>query len=69
MHTLGTLLEDHGYKEKLKSGDLAGLLRSLVGGGNPLDITKTRKSYEAMNRDAGQVHQFIQPRLLISRTW
>jgi hypothetical protein len=51
VHTLGVLLEDGGYKEKVRNGDVLGVLGALVGGGggNPL----SEGSYEVMNRDAG----------------
>jgi hypothetical protein len=60
VHTLGTLLEDGKYKEKMKDGDLLGLVGSFVGGfiesgGNPLESSEERTgSYEVMNRDAGK---------------
>ena len=56
MHTLGTLLENVEYKEKIRNGDVLGLLGSLMGGGggNPLDAARRTSSYEVMNRDAGE---------------
>jgi hypothetical protein len=54
VHTIGTLLEGGQYKEKLKSGDLLGLVNSFLGGsGNPLDEQRSKSSYETMNRDTG----------------
>jgi hypothetical protein len=62
VHTLGTLLEDGKYKEKIKDGDLLGLVGSFVGGlvesrGNPLESGQERTgSYEVMNRNAGEYY-------------
>ncbi|WVR03372.1 hypothetical protein IAU60_000363 [Kwoniella sp. DSM 27419] len=60
VHTLGILLEDSGYKQSVRSGDVLGLARSLVkasglggGNGNPLKTEEERrKGYEGMNRDS-----------------
>ena len=56
VHTLGVLLEDGGYKEKVRNGDLLGLLGTVVGsvGSNPLDERRIKGSYEVMNRDTGE---------------
>ena len=57
VHTIGTLLEDWSYKEKLRKVDVGGLLRSLTeGSGNPLDEKARRRSYEVMNRDTGNCY-------------
>lgn len=59
VHTLGTLLEDNGYKAAVKEGDPFGVLRSLTRsyagvGGNPLKEKSQRSgTYEQLNRDAG----------------
>lgn len=62
VHTLGTLLEDAGYKKAVREGDPLGLLGSVVrgltggrlGGRNPLeDAGEESGSYAKMNRDAG----------------
>ncbi|KAH8116919.1 NAD-binding protein [Phellopilus nigrolimitatus] len=59
VHTLGTLLEDNGYKAAVRRGDVLGvagsLLRSMAGTGtgNPLEEKVERRgSYEVLNRDA-----------------
>ncbi|WVQ93993.1 hypothetical protein IAU59_001071 [Kwoniella sp. CBS 9459] len=63
VHTLGILLEDKGYKDNVRSGNLLGLARSIIGssglvpggggGGNPLKSEKERREgYEGMNRDS-----------------
>ncbi|WVF66378.1 hypothetical protein IAT40_001118 [Kwoniella sp. CBS 6097] len=62
VHTLGILLEDKGYKDNVRSGNLLGLARSIVGSsglvpggasGNPLKSEKERREgYEGMNRDS-----------------
>ena len=57
VHTLGILLEDAGYKQAIRDGDLLGLLGAFTGsrgGGNPLrERGRREKSYEGMNRDSG----------------
>jgi hypothetical protein len=61
VHTLGTLLPGGGYKEKIQSGDVFGVLSEVaktftggrVGGPNPLDESIQDKSYERVNRDTG----------------
>jgi hypothetical protein len=61
VHTLGTLLEDTRYKEKLREGDFLGLVSNFIsgiighGGGNPLENpAESKGTYEVMNRDAGK---------------
>lgn len=59
VHTLGTLLEDNGYKTAVKEGNPVGVLRSLArsyagAGGNPLKEKSLRSgTYEQLNRDVG----------------
>ena len=65
VHTLGTLLEDTGYKQAIKDGDVIGLAGSLfkgltgirAGGASPLETgeKRTGKSYERINRDSGML--------------
>ncbi|WRT63558.1 uncharacterized protein IL334_000463 [Kwoniella shivajii] len=61
VHTLGILLEDTGYKESVRNGDIIGLTKSLFstigasgsGSGNPLKSEKERqRGYEGMNKDS-----------------
>ncbi|THH00429.1 hypothetical protein EW145_g7079 [Phellinidium pouzarii] len=60
VHTLGTLLEDAGYKDAVQRGDPLGVAGSLIkslsgrgaGVGNPLAEGAQRGSYEVLNRDA-----------------
>ncbi|WVQ80463.1 hypothetical protein IAT38_002568 [Cryptococcus sp. DSM 104549] len=58
VHTLGILLEDQGYKQSVREGDVVGLVKSLAGavgggGGNPLKTEEERRrGYEGMNRDS-----------------
>jgi len=54
VHTLGTLIEGGEYKEKVRRGDVIGLLGDLLGGGagNPLNEKRAESSYETLNRDA-----------------
>ncbi|WWD22309.1 hypothetical protein CI109_106800 [Kwoniella shandongensis] len=58
VHTLGILLEDVGYKQSVKSGDVFGLVKSFAsslsgGDGNPLKSEEERKrGYEGMNKDS-----------------
>ncbi|KLO14701.1 NAD-binding protein [Schizopora paradoxa] len=61
VHTLGTLFEDTGYKEAIRTGDVGGVVSSFlkslsggrVGGGNPLqESQKSGATYETLNRDA-----------------
>jgi hypothetical protein len=60
VHTLGTLLEDGGYKAALKEGDLGSLFARLLGaGGNPLENNNKSITYEAINRDAGEELSFL----------
>lgn len=64
VHTLGTLLEDTGYKDAVRKGDVAGVLGGFVsgltggrvGGGNPLERKSSSAggTYERLNRDAGE---------------
>ena len=55
VHTLGTLLEDGGYKAALKEGDLGSLFARLLSvGGDPLENNTKIRSYETINRDAGE---------------
>ena len=62
VHTLGTLIENSTYKQAVQRGDLPALFGSLLevmrgGSGNPLEkkpASEHLKSYEAMNRDAGE---------------
>jgi nucleoside-diphosphate-sugar epimerase len=51
VHTLGTLLEDGGYKKPLRDGDLGALLGSFWGN-NPLEKATDVGGYEVLNRDA-----------------
>ncbi|KII88394.1 hypothetical protein PLICRDRAFT_54232 [Plicaturopsis crispa FD-325 SS-3] len=51
VHTLGTLLEDARYKTALRDGDLFGVLKSLTGGANPLEMGG-KDGYDAVNRDS-----------------
>ena len=58
VHTLGTLLEDTGYKKALRSGDVGGavgsFMRSVTGvRGNPLEKGQGKRNYEVLNRDSG----------------
>jgi hypothetical protein len=57
VHTLGILLEDASYKERVKGGDIFGTLKAVLGSSsppNPLrgDVDR-QKGYEGMNRDSG----------------
>jgi hypothetical protein len=59
VHTLGILLETD-YKPYIRSGDVIGLAKAVLGGGDQVNPLKTRrrgkevsKSYDAMNRDSG----------------
>lgn len=61
VHTLGILLEDKGYKQAVRDGNVLEVLQALgkgaTGSGeasNPLKTSKDRSSsYDAMNRDSG----------------
>ncbi|ETW85871.1 hypothetical protein HETIRDRAFT_308501 [Heterobasidion irregulare TC 32-1] len=57
VHTLGTLLEDTGYKKALRSGDVGGAVKSFMRSvtgvrGNPLEKGQGKGSYEVLNRDS-----------------
>lgn len=62
MHTLGILLETQGYKDNVRSGNVFGLAKAILGlggdgagdAGNPLrkGAGGGRTSYEGMNRDS-----------------
>lgn len=63
VHTLGILIEDEEYKKHVRSGNLMGLVSSLLGQGegNPLmrglnvdGKGKQPMTYERMNRDSGE---------------
>lgn len=61
VHTLGILLEDSGYKQAVREGNVLGIVRALgnglagSGSGNPLKTTEERRAgYEGMNRDSGE---------------
>jgi hypothetical protein len=71
VHTLGILMENN-YKQHVKSGNLFGLIGSVVrgeGDGNPLrgevKAGKEGMTYEVMNRDAGMLMCFIQDHVVI----
>ena len=55
VHTLGTLLENSGYKRAMRQSDAAGLagyFATLLKGDNPL-AKGTEGSYERINKDSG----------------
>ena len=55
-------MENSGYKSSLKNTDISGLVGSVfrsltgsqLGGANPLRRSESTKTYEKINRDAGQ---------------
>jgi hypothetical protein len=59
VHSLGILLEDAGYKQAIKDGNVFGVAKaigsSLFGGPPPLrGKEEMRRGYEGMNRDSGR---------------
>lgn len=61
VHSLGILLEDAGYKQAVRDGNIFGVARavgsSLFGGAGPLRGKEAvRRGYEGMNRDSGMSH-------------
>ena len=59
VHTLGILLEDVGYKDAVRSGDVLGIVKALGGSlgngnGNPLKTKdEKRRGYDGMNKESG----------------
>jgi hypothetical protein len=71
VHTLGILLEAD-YKPYIRSGDVIGLAKAVLGGGEHANPLRTRKrgkdvakSYDAMNRDSGRLS--LRPERMTSR--
>ena len=60
VHTLGILLEDTGYKQAIKDGNIPGVLAAIGQGlsgrsSNPLKTKEEKRAgYEGMNRDSGR---------------
>lgn len=59
VHTLGTLFENSGYKDAVKSGNIGALFGAVLGGvddgRNPLKEKKQEQSYQGMNHDSGNL--------------
>lgn len=53
VHTVGTLLDNTQYKQKLQQGDVMGMLKSLAGRGNDPLAEKPPSAYDTLNYESG----------------
>ena len=73
VHTLGTLIEDSSYKDAIRQGNIPALASSFFKAatgdtGNPLakNDSTNRKTYNALNRDAGAEPLLREERLALT---
>lgn len=52
VHTVGTLLDNTQYKQRMQEGDVLGVIKSLAGRGGPPPEGQ-RSAYDTLNYESG----------------